>query len=127
MFSHVVLGTNNIEKSKKFYDATMAVLGYSEGVIDEKGRCFYFTSEGVLGLTLPINGEPATISNGMTIGFKVASPEVGNQWHAVGIAHGGIACEEPPGLRVGPTKTLYIAYLRDPSGNKICVAHILPS
>lgn len=127
MYSHVVLGTNDIQQSKKFYDAIMAALDYPEGVIDEKGRCFYFNPEGVLGLTLPINGQPATISNGMTIGFKVPSIEVGNRWHAAGLANGGTTCEEPPGIRVGTTKTLYLAYLRDPTGNKICATHYIPA
>lgn len=97
----------------------MSILDSPEGIIDEKGRCFYFNPEGVLGLTLPINGQPATISNGMTIGFKVPSIGVGNRWHAASLANGGTTCEEPPGVRVGPTKTLYLAYLRDPSGNKM--------
>jgi catechol 2,3-dioxygenase-like lactoylglutathione lyase family enzyme len=127
MFSHVMLGTNNVEESKRFYDAIMAVLGYDAGVIDEMGRCFYRQAEGVLALTKPIDGEPATHGNGSTIGFRVSSPELVNAWHAAGVANGGTSCEAPPGPRVGSTRVLYLAYLRDPSGNKLCATHLMPS
>ncbi|MFO4748312.1 VOC family protein [Vibrio cholerae] len=125
MFSHVMLGSNDLEKSKIFYDAIMKGLGYSEGVIDAKGRCMYLSAEGVLGITKPINGEPACHGNGMTIGFKVSSPELVDAWHAAGVANGGLSCEEPPGVRVSGERNLYLAYLRDPSGNKLCAAHFL--
>lgn len=125
MFSHVMLGTDDIAKSKTFYDAIMQVLGYGEGVIDEKGRCMYFSSTGVLGITNPINGEEASHGNGMTIGLRVESPELVDKWHQVGLDHGGSVCEEPPGVRgTGPRK-LYLGYLRDPSGNKLCATHIM--
>ncbi len=125
MFSHIMVGANSIEESKVFYDAIMQVLGYSEGVIDNKGRCFYWTPEGVFAITKPINGEEATPGNGMTIGFKVSGPELINAWHAAGIANGGTTCEEPPGIRENGTMKLYLAYLRDPAGNKICATHAI--
>ena len=125
MFSHIMLGTNDIAQSKKFYDSIMEVLGYSEGVIDDKGRCFYRSTEGVFGLTVPINGEVATHGNGMTIGFKVGSTEVVDAWHNIGLKNGGETCEEPPGLRVSGNRKLYLGYLRDPSGNKLCATHIV--
>lgn len=125
MFSHMMIGTDNIEKSKVFYDAILATLGYEKGVIDEKGRCFYFSPEGVFALTLPINGEPTTIANGMTLGFKAATPELADAWYAAGLENGGRACEEAPGVRIGATSTLYLAYLRDPSGHKICATHFI--
>ena len=59
-------------------------------------------------------------ANGGTIGFAMDSPELGDAWHAAGIANGGTTCEDPPGLREGPMGKLYLAYLRDPAGNKIC-------
>jgi len=127
MFSHVMFGTDDIQKSKKFYDALMEVLGYSEGVIDERGRCFYFTPNGVFGLTNPINGEPTTVSNGMTVGFNVTGPDQGDAWHAAGVANGGTACEDAPGVRVGAARSLYLAYLRDPSGHKICASYFVPN
>jgi catechol 2,3-dioxygenase-like lactoylglutathione lyase family enzyme len=123
MFSHVMLGANDIQQSKTFYDAILATLGYKPGVFDEKGRCFYFDKRGVFAISKPIDGEPACHGNGSTIGFKVESPEQANAWHAAGLANGGTACEDPPGVREGVAGKLYLAYLRDPSGNKLCALH----
>ncbi len=120
MFSHVMIGANDVHKSKAFYDAILGTLGCKPGVIDEKGRCFYFTKTGIFALSKPINGEPACHGNGSTIGFAAESPEMADAWHEAGLANGGIACEDPPGERSGPAGKLYLAYLRDPSDNKIC-------
>lgn len=120
MFSHVMLGANDVQASKRFYDAVFAVLGYEPGVIDAKGRCFYINKSGIFALTKPIDGQPASPGNGSTIGFAVKDPEQAHAWHAAGLANGGSACEDPPGLREGSGMKLYLAYLRDPSGNKIC-------
>lgn len=125
MFSHIMVGSNDLEASRKFYDAIMNVLGYSAGVLDDNRRYMYVSSEGILGVTKPINGEAATHGNGMTIGFNVNSPELVEAWHAAGIANGGSPCEEPPGLRVNGERQLYLAYLRDPAGNKLCAAHFV--
>ncbi len=127
MFSHMMIGTNDVARSKKFYDAIMKVLGYNEGIMDEKGRCMYLSPSGVLGLTKPIDGEDASHGNGMTIGFLADSPEVVNKWHRIGIENGGAAIEEPPGVRSTGMRRLYLAYLRDPDGNKICTTHFLPN
>lgn len=124
MFSHIMLGATDVQASKKFYDAVLGALGHKPGVMDQKGRCFYFTPTGTFALTPPINGQPATHGNGSTIGFAAASPAEANDWHAAGIANGGVTCEDPPGER--PGSGLYLAYLRDPSGNKICALHRLP-
>ena len=121
MFSHVMIGANDVAAAKNFYDATLGVLGVKAGKMDDKGRVFYRTPTGILGITKPINGEAACGANGGTIGFAVESPEIGDAWHAAGIANGGTACEDPPGMREGPMGQLYLAYLRDPSDNKICV------
>jgi catechol 2,3-dioxygenase-like lactoylglutathione lyase family enzyme len=99
----------------------LGALGIPPGTVDEKGRVFYLTKTGVFAISKPINGEPACAANGGTIGFKVESAEMGDAWHAAGIAHGGCACEDPPGIREGAMGKLYLAYLRDPAGNKICV------
>ena len=120
MFSHVMLGANSIEDSKVFYDAVLGALGYGPGFIDPKGRCFYMTPTGVFALSKPIDGQPASHGNGSTIGFAVTSAEQANAWHAAGLANGGTACEDAPGVREGVNGSLYLAYLRDPSGNKIC-------
>ena len=123
MFSHIMIGANDVEKAKAFYDATLGALGYGPGVLDEKGRCFYITKTGVFAITKPINGEPACHGNGSTIGFTADSEEAADAWHAAGLANGGTACEDPPGIREGRTGKLYLAYLRDPDGNKICALH----
>ena len=109
----------------RFYDAIMAVLGHAEGLVDEKECCLYLIDNGVLGLTKPINGEAATHGNGMTIGFKVSSSELVDAWHAAGLAHGGTAYKEPPGIRASASRSLYLAYLRAPAGNKLCATHFV--
>ncbi|WP_417465643.1 VOC family protein [Kordiimonas sp.] len=125
MFSHVMLGANDVAESKKFYDALMEVLGHRPGLMDEKGRCFYYEKTGVFALSKPIDGEPACNGNGSTLGFAAANPEMVDAWHAAGLAHGGKAIEDPPGIREGSGKKMYLAYLRDPSGNKICALHLV--
>ena len=120
MFSHIMVGANDIEASKVFYDAVLGAMGYEPGVIDPKGRCFYVTKTGIFSLSIPIDGEPAGLGNGSTVGFAVESPEVGDAWHTAGLAHGGTTCEDPPGVR---DNNIYLAYLRDPAGNKICALH----
>ena len=123
MFSHVMVGANNVEESKQFYDAILGALGHGPGVMDDQGRCFYFTDTGIFAITQPIDGEPATHGNGSTVGFAAASPELADAWHAAGVANGGTTCEDPPGVREGGIGKLYLAYLRDPAGNKLCALH----
>lgn len=122
MFSHVMLGVNDLEVSKKFYDAVLGTLGIGPGVAN-KSRYFYRSPGGSFGITIPINGEPAAHGNGSTIGFNMASPEQADAWHAAGVAHGGTTCEDPPGWRDGSVGKLYLAYLRDPDGNKLCALY----
>ena len=122
MFSHVMLGVNDLEVSKKFYDALLGTLGIAPGVAN-KNRYFYMSPTGMFAITTPINGEAATHGNGSTIGFTVASPEQGDAFHAAGIANGGTACEDAPGFRDGALGRIYLAYLRDPDGNKLCALH----
>lgn len=123
MFSHIMVGANDVEAAKTFYDAVLGTLGVEPGVIDPNGRCFYRTATGIFAITQPINGEPATHGNGCTIGFAAENPDQADAWHAAGIANGGTTCEDPPGVREGAAGKLYLAYLRDPSGNKICALH----
>lgn len=119
VFSHVMVGVNDLEVSKKFYDAIFATLGVGPGVAN-KNRYFYRSATGLFAITTPINGQRATHGNGSTIGFAVASPEQGNAWHAAGVANGGTTCEDPPGFR---ENNIYLAYLRDPDGNKLCALY----
>lgn len=121
MFTHIMLGATDLAASKVFYDATLGALGISSGNQDDKGRVFYMTKTGVFAISTPINGEPACGANGGTIGFAIESTEQGDAWHAAGLASGGTACEDPPGIREGDMGKMYLAYLRDPSGNKVCV------
>lgn len=120
MYSHMMVGSNDIARSKKFYDATFAAIGGQPGIQDDKGRLIYMHNGGMFLVTPPIDGQPATPGNGMTIGFAMDTEEQANAWHAAGVAAGGKAIEDPPGVRASPAMSLYLAYLRDPDGNKLC-------
>jgi catechol 2,3-dioxygenase-like lactoylglutathione lyase family enzyme len=122
MFSHVMIGTNDLDKAKSFYDALLGTLGIPPGRVD-RHRIFWRSKTGTFSVTKPINGEDATCANGGTIGFAAASQAEADAFHAAGLAHGGKTCEEPPGIREGGGVKLYIAYLRDPDGNKLCALH----
>ncbi len=124
MFSHIMIGTNNLERAKAFYDSVLGALGVPPARVDGH-RIFYRTPTGVFSVTEPINGEGATCANGMTIGFAAASPAHADAWHAAGLAAGGTTCENPPGVREASVGKLYLAYLRDPDGHKICALHRL--
>ena len=125
MFSHVMVGVSDLEKSRQFYDAVLGTLGIGPGVANSS-RYFYRSPTGTFGITLPINGESACHGNGSTIGFHVESTEQADAFHAAGVANGGTTCEDPPGLRGDHTPQMYLAYLRDPDGNKICALHRVP-
>jgi len=124
MFSHIVLGSNNTEKSKAFYDAIFGALGAGAGTEIAPDRLLYTHNGGSLMVVKPLDGKPATFGNGSTIGFAMSSPEALFAWHAAGVANGGTSCEDAPGLR--EAFGAYLAYLRDPDGNKLCAVHRLP-
>lgn len=123
MYSHMMVGSNDIDRSKAFYDAVFGAVGGKPGIIDPKGRIIYMHNGSMFLVTRPINGEAATPGNGMTIGFAMNSPAECDAWHAAGVAAGGKAIEDPPGVREGAGMKLYLAYLRDPDGNKLCALH----
>jgi catechol 2,3-dioxygenase-like lactoylglutathione lyase family enzyme len=127
MFSHVMIGSNDIERSKRFYDAVLATLGAGEPLRNMAGtghtRLFYRHDGSTFCVTEPINGEPATSANGGTIGFKCHSPEQVQQFHDVAVAHGGTSIEAAPGLRESKLGSLHLAYVRDPDGNKLCALY----
>jgi catechol 2,3-dioxygenase-like lactoylglutathione lyase family enzyme len=127
MFSHMVVGSNDIERSRKFYDAVFAAMGGKPAITDPKGRLVYMHNGAVFLVTPPIDGNPATYANGGTIGFAMESPEMANAWHAAGVANGGRAIEDAPGIRMGGAGQLYLAYLRDPDGNKLCALKRMPA
>lgn len=122
MFSHIMIGTNDLDRAKKFYDAVLGTLGVGPAVVDGH-RIFYITPKGIFSVSKPIDGKPATAANGGTIGFAAASPAQADAWHAAGVAAGGTTCEDPPGVRSGNSGKMYLAYLRDPDGNKLCALH----
>jgi catechol 2,3-dioxygenase-like lactoylglutathione lyase family enzyme len=124
MYSHNVVGSNDIEKSRKFYDAVFGAIGGKPGFTDPKNRLMYMHNDGLFMVTAPIDGQPATAGNGCTIGFGVTGPDQADAWHKAGIENGGTSCEDPPGVRDIPgAGKLYLAYLRDPDGNKLCALH----
>ena len=123
VFSHVMIGTNDIARSQSFYDALLGAIGGTPGVQDPKGRVIYAHRGGRFLITKPIDGEAATHANGGTIGFAVESPEEADAWHKAGVENGGTAIEDAPGVRQGSSGSLYLAYLRDPDGNKLCALH----
>lgn len=123
MYSHNTIGANDLDAAKAFYDATFTAIGGKEAVIDAKGRLLYMHNGGMFMVTKPINGEPATPANGNTIGLAMDGPEQVEAWHAAGVAAGGTTCEDPPGLRDFGHSKLYLAYLRDPTGHKLCALH----
>jgi catechol 2,3-dioxygenase-like lactoylglutathione lyase family enzyme len=127
MFSHMMVGSNNLDRSRKFYDALFGAIGGKPGIVDDKGRLIYRHNGGAFMVTAPIDGAPATHANGGTIGFAMTGPEQADAWHAAGLAAGGTAIEDPPGIRVGGFGKLYLAYLRDPDGNKLCASYRMPA
>lgn len=127
MLNHVMVGSNDIERSKRFYDAVLATLGAGEALRHKANsghtRLFYRHDGSLFGVTEPINGEEAKAANGGTIGFKCNSPEQVREFHDAAVAHGGKSIEDPPGLRDGNLGAMYLAYVRDPDGNKLCAIH----
>ena len=125
MFSHVMVGSNDLDVSRAFYDALFGAVGGKPAMQDDKGRLIYMHDGALFMVTKPIDGEAAGHANGGTIGFRMASTEQADAWHAAGVAAGGKSCEDPPGVREGGFGKLYLAYLRDPDGNKLCGLHRL--
>jgi catechol 2,3-dioxygenase-like lactoylglutathione lyase family enzyme len=130
MFSHVVVGTNDLEKAKRFYDAVLGALGYAEGLSDDndqRRRYVYRAGTGLFIITQPLDGQPASPANGGTVGFTCQSTGQVDRWHAAGVANGGQSAEEPPGVRKVGSGSLYLAYLRDPDGNKLGALYSVPA
>ncbi|WP_044617903.1 VOC family protein [Gynuella sunshinyii] len=127
MFNHIMVGSNDIERSKYFYDAVLGILGVGEPIRNtaDSGhiRLFYRHDGNVFCVSEPINDEKATPANGGTIGFKCSSPEQVKEFHDIAVAHGGVSIEDPPGLRESQLAAMYLAYVRDPDGNKLCALY----
>lgn len=124
MFSHVMIGSNDLERSKAFYNSVLGVLGVSEPTtnVNDTGqtRLFYINDGLIFCVTEPINGEPATNANGSTIGFVCNSPEQVKEFHDVAVENGGASIENPPALRDNSTGKKHLCYFLDPDGHKIC-------
>ena len=128
MFNHIMVGTNDLEKSKGFYSKVLGVLGFTGEPIHDvapsgHSRLFYRHNGGTFCVAEPIDGQPATVANGATIGFKCESPEQLQRFHDVAVASGGTSIEDPPGVRSGSLGTIHLAYVRDPDGNKLCAVY----
>jgi catechol 2,3-dioxygenase-like lactoylglutathione lyase family enzyme len=122
MYSHMMVGSNDLERSKSFYDGLFGRAGRA----DDKGRLAYGRKGSIFMVSRPIDGGQATHGNGSTIGFAMDTPEEVDAWHERGLAAGGTAIEDPPGWRENAFGRLYLAYLRDPDGNKLCALHRPP-
>ncbi len=127
MFNHIMVGSNDIERSKRFYDAVLGTLGAGEPLRNRADtghiRLFYRHEGGTFSVSEPINGEAATFANGGTIAFKCNSPEQVREFHDTAVAHGGTSIEDAPGLRNNTLGSMHLAYVRDPDGNKLCAIH----
>ncbi len=124
MLNHIMIGSDDIEKSKRFYNAVLGVLGASEPIvnINDTGqtRLFYVHNGSAFCITEPINGKPVSVANGSTVGFVCTSPEQLQEFHDVAVANGGVSVEDPPGPREGAMGVMYLCYFLDPDGHKIC-------
>lgn len=127
MFSHIMVGSSDLETSARFYGALLGVLGVGEPMRNRAPsghmRLFFRHDGNTFCVSEPIDGGPATCANGATIGFKCTSSEQVQQFHDTAVASGGTSIEEPPGLRTGTMGQLYLAYVRDPDGNKLCAIY----
>lgn len=127
MFSHIMIGTADIEKAREFYTPVLGVLGAGEPQphVNATGqkRLFYIHNHSIFCLTQPIDNEPPSVANGSTIGFTCDSPEQIQEFHDVAIAHGATTIEKPPGLRDDSMGKIYLCYFRDLDGHKICGLH----
>lgn len=127
MLNHVMIGSDDIERSKRFYNAVLGVLGAGEPMVhvNDTGqtRLFYMHGGSMFSVSEPINGKPVTVANGSTIGFRCDSPEQVKELHEVAVANGGTSVEDPPGPREGSMGVMHLCYFLDPDGHKICGIH----
>ena len=127
MFSHIMVGSNDIDRSKRCYDALLAVVGGGKAMrnVSSSGheRLFYPHDGSMFCVSQPIDSEKASYANGGTVGFKCTSPEQVQEFHDVAVANGGASIEAAPGLRESPMGAMHLAYVRDPDGNKLCAMY----
>jgi catechol 2,3-dioxygenase-like lactoylglutathione lyase family enzyme len=119
MFTHIMVGSNDLEKAAAFYDAALGALGHKNLMPAGAARLAYRGPHGAFLVGAPANGAAATHANGGTIGFAAKDRAEVDAFHAAGLANGGTD-DGAPGIRMGTGRPMYGAYLRDADGNKIC-------
>lgn len=127
MLNHIMIGSNDIDKTRRFYDAVLGVLG-ADAPRENKNdtgqtRLFYSHEGSTFSVSEPINGEPVSVANGSTIGFACNSPEQVKQLHDVAMANGGVSVESAPGPRGNGADIMHLCYFLDPDGHKLCGVH----
>jgi catechol 2,3-dioxygenase-like lactoylglutathione lyase family enzyme len=125
VFTHMFVGSNNIEKSRAFYDAALGALGHANVMPGDAPRLVYPSANGSFIVGAPGDGQAATHYNGFTGGFAAADASAVDAFHAAGVANGG-SDEGAPGPRPNAPGNAYGAYLRDPDGHKVCAFCQLP-
>ncbi|MBB5766741.1 glyoxalase [Xanthomonas arboricola] len=128
MLNHVMVGSNDIARSRQFYDAVLGgVFGAPAPLVNTAGsghvRLFYRHAGSTFAVSEPINDAPATSGNGATVGFTCSSPEQVQAFHDAAVAAGGVSIEDPPGERESRMGAVWLAYVRDPDGNKLCAIY----
>ena len=128
MLNHVMIGSNDIDRSRSFYNAVLGVLGARPPMehINDTGqtRLFYIHDGSTFSVSEPIDGKPANTANGFTLGLRCSSPEQVKELHDVAIANGAKAVEDPPGPRESTMGIMHLCYFLDPDGHKICGIHM---
>jgi len=125
MFSHIILGVNDLEKSILFYDEIMPVLGHCRHSTGLTFAGYGHSSNAELGvdslwINKPLDGEPATVGNGTNVAFIAADRNMVDAFHQKAIEMGA-QDEGKPGIRAEAHSNFYAAYVRDPEGNKLVV------
>lgn len=117
MIAYSTLGTNDMDRSIAFYDATLGVLGAVREMTSTSWTRYGRPGERAkVCLTPPFDRQPATFGNGTMLAFQAPDQAAVDAFHAAALAKGG-SDEGAPGIREG---THYVAYVRDPDGNKLC-------
>lgn len=124
IFTHVVIGTNDVARARTFYDSVLGTLGIKR-VMNLDSASLWGTEGPEFMVTKPGNGLPATYANGGTISFAAPSRAAVHQFHEAALANGA-RDEGAPGPR-SFTPTAYAAYIRDPDGNKLCAYCFAPA
>ncbi|MEQ8709802.1 MAG: VOC family protein [Rhodospirillales bacterium] len=121
MLNHVSVGVSRLDRSTAFYDAVLAPLGYHR--LDSFDfATAYGTDYPSFWMTLPENGDGATVGNGVHVAFTAPDQAAVDAFHKAALAAGG-QCDGKPGLRPY-AETYYAAFVRDPDGNKIEAVHL---